>query len=278
MGCSNKEKIKVDEPDNKNKNKDKKSNKKAKQNKNDDDNNNEEEEYEFSEEEEEIEDVGDHDNIEKLKKKHMIKEYYFYPTKDIPKNKFVRKNTDKMLPSDFASKEVDKKDKQYFCFQKNEKQKKHPKNKFIPDDEESKKNNIIEDEIYLFNQKIKQIKSFRPLKKEEILKPYNYQIEYDVNEDGIIDKKSNKEKTKYEYLDMFPNGEGYKYVNSDEEEEKKEEEKTKIKLPKKEIDEKKIEEIKKNDENDIANIINKELKENGLLENNQKVVENANDF
>ena len=41
---------------------------------------------------------------------------------------------------------------------------------------------------------------------------------------------------------------------------------------------KKIEEIKKNDENDIANIINKELKENGLLENNQKVVENANDF
>ena len=79
---------------------------------------------------------------------------------------------------------------------------------------------------------------------------------------------------------MFPNGEGYKFVNSYEEEEKKKEEKNKtiIKLPKKEIEEKKIEEIKKNDENDIANIINKELKENGLLENNQKVAENVNDF
>ena len=54
----------------------------------------------------------------------MIKEYYFYPTKDIPKNKFRRKNIDKMLPSDFASKEVNNKDKQYFCFQKNTKKKK----------------------------------------------------------------------------------------------------------------------------------------------------------
>ena len=277
MGCSNKEKIKVDEPDNKKKNKDKKSNKKDKPKKNNGNNNNEEEEeeYEFSEEADEI---GDDGNIEKLKKKHMIKEYYFYPTKDIPKNKFVRKNVDQKLPSDFASKEVNKKDKQYFCFQKNKKQKKNKKNKFIQDEEKSQKNNIIEDDIYMFNQKMKQVKTFRPLKREEILKSYNYQIEYDINEDGIIEKKSNKEKSKYDYLDMFPNGEAYKFVNNDEEEEKKEEDKIKTKLPKKEIEEKKIEEIKKNDENDIANIINKELKENGLVENNQKKVENANDF
>ena len=76
---------------------------------------------------------------------------------------------------------------------------------------------------------------------------------------------------------MFPNGEAYKFVNNEEE---TKEEKPKIKLPKKNIEEeKKIELIKKNDVNYIANIINKELKENGLIENNKKVVENnANDF
>ena len=55
----------------------------------------------------------------------------------------------------------------------------------------------------------------RATKREEILKPYNYQIEYDINDDGILDKRSNKEKGNYDYLDMFPNGEGYKFVNNE---------------------------------------------------------------
>ena len=52
---------------------------------------------------------------------------------------------------------------------------------------------------------------------------------------------------------------------------KKEKKMIKIKLIylKKKMDEKKIEEIKKNDVNDIANIINKELKENGLINEKQ---------
>ena len=124
---------------------------------------------------------------------------------------------------------------------------------------------------------MKQVKSIRTLKREEIIKPYNYQIEYDMNEEGILDKKSNKEKVKYDFLDMFPNGEGYKFINDDEEESKHEEKKI-IKLPTKKIDEQKIKLIEKNDENNIANIINKELKENGLLENNKKIENNANDF
>ena len=123
---------------------------------------------------------------------------------------------------------------------------------------------------------MKEVKSVRPLKREEIIKPYNYQIEYKCDDSGIIDKVSNKGKEKYEYLDMYPNGEGYKYISNEEE---RKEEKKKINIPKKTIDEKKIELIKKNDVNDIANIINKELKENGLVEDNQKKVQdNANDF
>ena len=201
----------------------------------------------------------------------MQHEYYFYPTKDIPKNKFTKKNIENLLPSDYANKETNKKDKQYLCFAKNKKKKKI----FLPEDE-SVKSNLINDDIYLFNLRMKEVKSVRPLKRDEIIKPYNYQIEYRCDDSGIIDKVSNKDKENYEYLDMYPNGEGYKFISNEEE---RKEEKKKVNIPKKTIDEKKIELIKKNDVNDIANIINKELKENGLVEDNQKKVEdNANDF
>jgi hypothetical protein len=271
MGCSSQKNIEVDDSeDNKGKNnkKDKVGNK-VKQNNNKKDN----EDSEFDEEELEMDDVS---NIENLKKKHMIHEYYFLPTKDIPKRRFVKKDKDKLLPSDFADKEK-KKDTKYFCFIKSNTPKNNKNDIIKKEDESEKNNNLIEDDIYLFNQRMKQVKSIKPLKREEILKPYNYQIEYDINDDGILDKRSNKEKGNYDYLDMFPNGEGYKFVNN---EEKPKVEKPKIKLPpKKNIDEeKKIEMIKKNDENDIANIINKELKENGLIENNKKVEDNVNDF
>ena len=204
----------------------------------------------------------------------MENEFVFYPTKGISKNKFAKNKKDNIVPIDLANKEQNKKDKQYFCFKKNKKKSKKA-NKIL--EEESEKNNLLNDDIYLFNQRMKQVKSIRTLKREEIIKPYNYQIEYDMNEEGILDKKSNKEKVKYDFLDMFPNGEGYKFINDDEEESKHEEKKI-IKLPTKKIDEQKIKLIEKNDENNIANIINKELKENGLLENNKKIENNANDF
>ena len=286
MGCSSQKNAELDESSNDNTH-----NKKSKHDKiNTDKNINEEGSGEEEEGEEEEEEEGknegeeeekemdkenkdkDKDNtIEKLEKLYMQHEYYFYPTKDIPKNKFTKKNIENLLPSDYANKETNKKDKQYLCFAKNKKKKKI----LVPEDE-SAKSNLINDDIYLFNLRMKEVKSVRPLKREEIIKPYNYQIEYKCDDSGIIDKVSNKDKEKYEYLDMYPNGEGYKYISNEEE---RKEEKKKINIPKKTIDEKKIELIKKNDVNDIANIINKELKENGLVEDNQKKVQdNANDF
>ena len=221
------------------------------------------------------------DKIEMLKKKHMIHEYYFYPTKNIPKRKFVKRDIDKELPSDFANRESSKnKDRHYFCFIKNEDKNKNKKNFIDEEEKETEKNNLLEDDIYLFNQRKKKIKSIKPLNREEVIKPYNYQIEYDVNGERIMDIR-NKENNKYEYLDMFPNGEAYKFINNEEEEvnlKEKEEEKKIVIEAKKELEDKKIEMIKKNDVNDIANIINKELKENGLLEGDKKVEENPNDF
>ena len=280
MGCSSQKNVQVDEPDNDTKNnnkKDKKSKSKESPKKKESNKENEEEDDDF-EEEEEME--MDENGIEKLKKKHMINEYIFYPTKDIPKKRFVKKDNDKVLPSDFAGKEKSDKDKQYFCFQKKINKNKTKKYKFRPDDE-SEKNNPIKDEIYHFNQHLQQAKAVRPLKREEIVKPYNYEYEYRLNDDGLLEKKSNKGKEKYEYLDMFPNGEAYKFVNSDDEEENKKD-KNKIDKAKiereKENEAKRIELIKQNDENNIANIINKELKENNLLEGDKKVGDNANDF
>ena len=284
MGCSSQKNAQVDEPDNNKKNNNKKDKKrkespKKKETENESD---EDDDFEEEEEEEEEEMEMDENGIEKLKKKHMINEYIFYPTKDIPKKRFVKKDIDKVLPSDFAGKEKSDKDKQYFCFQKKVNKNETKKYKFRPDDESEKNNNPIKDEIYHFNQHLKQAKTVRPLKREEIVKPYNYQYEYKLNEDDqLLEKKSNKGKEKYEYLDMFPNGEAYKFVNSDDEEENKKE-KNKIDKAKiereKENEAKKIELINQNDENNIANIINKELKENNLLEGDKKAVDNANDF
>ena len=289
MGCSSQKNAQVDDTDT-NKNKKNEGGEKNKKKENPDikkkENKelaleNDENDNDADLEEEELE-LGDENNIEKLKKKHMINEYIFYPTKEIPKKRFVKKDIDKVLPSDFANKEKSNKDKQYYCFQKKLNKPKVKKNKFIPDDE-SEKNNLLQDEIYNFNKNLSKMKSVRPLKREEILKPYNYQIEYDINDDGLLEKRSNKDNSKYDYLDMFPNGEAYKFINRDDDNEKEEKEKKNLveeaKLKKqKEIEEKKIELINKNDENNIANIINKELKENGLLQDNKKVVENANDF
>ena len=98
-----------------------------------------------------------------------------------------------------------------------------------------------------------------------------------MDKKGISNKIENKENMKdnNEYLDIYPNGEAYKYLTNDDEEEKKEpikiEEKNEV------VDAAKIEEIKKKDENDIVNIINKGLEENKLVEK-QPVADSANDF
>ena len=278
MGCSSQKNAQVDEPDNEKNNN--KKDKKSKESPKKKETKNENEEDDDFEEEEVME--MDENGIEKLKKKHMINEYIFYPTKDIPKRRFVKKDIDKVLPSDFAGKEKSDKDKQYFCFQKKVNKNKTKKYKFTPDDE-SEKNNPIKDEIYHFNQHLKQAKAVRPLKREEIVKPYNYQYEYKLNDDDqLLEKKSNKGKEKYEYLDMFPNGEAYKFINSDDEQEENKKEKNKIDKAKiereKENEAKRIELINQNDQNNIANIINKELKENNLLDGDKKAGNNANDF
>jgi len=47
----------------------------------------------------------------------MLKEYDFYLTKEIKKNKFVNKNKDSNLPMDFAYKEENKNQvRTYLCF------------------------------------------------------------------------------------------------------------------------------------------------------------------
>ena len=251
MGCSSQKNIEVENDknlnkENKNINKEIQKNVKNKENGNEESKIDVKEEYENSEKENSEEEIGmndkNQDNIENYKKKHMSHEYYFYPTKNIPKRKFVKRDIDKELPSDFANIETNDKNRQYFCFVKNNDKDKNKKiNKIAPPEErETEKNNLLDDEIYLFNRNMKKIKSIKPLKREEILKPYNYQIELEMNEDGIIDKKSNKENNKYDYLDMFPNGEGYKFINNDEEIKPKEQEK-KIDIPiNKKIEDKKM--------------------------------------
>ena len=207
----------------------------------------------------------------------MLREYDFYLTKEINKNKFVNKNLDPNLPMNYATKVENKnKVRTYLCFVE-PKTKKKKKIEIKPD----KENQIVRDEIYLFNERRKQIKSIKPLQQEEYLKPYSYKVEFEMGEKGISNKVENKviNKDNYEYIDVYPNGEAYKFKpdDSDDEEEKKE---APIKVENNEnqqpLDNAQIEEIKKKDENDIANIINKELEANHLVEG--KKVENANDF
>ena len=99
-----------------------------------------------------------------------------------------------------------------------------------------------------------------------------------MDKKGISNKIENKENMKdnNEYLDIYPNGKAYKHLaNDDNEEEKKEpikiEEKNEV------VDTAIIDDIKKKDENDIVNIINKGLEENKLVEK-QPVADSANDF
>ena len=119
MGCSSNKNVEVEEPSNdKTDNKNKKNKKSSKSDAKD--NSEEEEEKEKEEEEYELNsDDEDNDNentIDKLKRKHMMHEYVFYPTTKIPTNKFPKKNLEGVLPSDFASKEKKNENKQYFCF------------------------------------------------------------------------------------------------------------------------------------------------------------------
>jgi hypothetical protein len=279
MGCSSQKNAEVDDSKIKVDNHEKKNSlKKGKkdgggksndeENKNDNDKDKDKDKDDVNDEDEEAVEL---DDVERIKKEKMMHDYYFYPTKEISKNRFITKSIKGVLPSDFASKEKTKKGQFLSFLEKNKKK----KNEFTGKEEESSKEPLFNDEFYLFNRKINDMKAIRTLKRDEIIKPYNYVNEYEITEEGVKDKKSNKDLNKYEYYDMFPNGEAYKFYTD---EEIPKDDKNKINLPKKKIDEKKIEEIKKNDVNDIANIINKELKENGLINDNQKLVNNDNDF
>ena len=79
---------------------------------------------------------------------------------------------------------------------------------------------------------------------------------------GISNKVTNKINDNNGYIDVYPNGEAYKFLSSKDDEEKKEKPKKVVYNKISELDKAKIEEIKKKDENDIVNIINKGLKEN----------------
>ena len=218
------------------------------------------------------------DEVEQLKKKKMLKEYDFYLTKEIPKNKFVNKNIQSNLPMDFADIEEKKdqvKTKTYLCFV-DAKTKNKKRIEIKPNE-----NQIIRDEVYLFNERRKKIKSIKPLTKEEYLKPYSYKVEFEMGKKGITNKVINKinENGKNEFIDVYPNGEGYKFKPNDSDEENQEEKKKVVENEenKEVLTNEQIEEIKKKDENDIVNIINKGLQENKLVEEEQKA-ENANDF
>lgn len=273
MGCSSQKNAEVDDSKIKDDNHEKKNSlkttKKDKSGESSHGKNNNDKDKDNEDEEEKDEEEIELDDVERIKKEKMLHDYYFYPTKEISKNKFIKKSIQEVLPSDFASKEKSKKGQFLSFLEKNNKK----KNKFTGKEEESSKEPLFNDDFYLFNRKINGMKTIRTLKRDEMIKPYNYVNEYEITEEGIKDKKSNKDMNKYEYYDMFPNGEAYKFYTD---EERKKDDKNKIILPKKKIDEKKIEEIKKNDVNDIANIINKELKQNGLINENQNVVKNDN--
>ena len=257
MGCSSQKNAEVDDSKNKDDNHEKKNSlKKVKKDKSKE-SNHEENNNDSNKDNEDDEEEVELDDVERIKKERMLHDYYFYPTKEISKNKFINKSIKGVLPSDFSSKEKIKKGQFLSFLEKNKKK----KNEFTGNEEESSYDPLLHDNLYLFNQKIKGMKAIRALKRDEMIKPYNYVNEYEINEDGIKDKKSNKDLNKYEYYDMFPNGEAYKFYTD---EERPKDDKNKINLPKK-----KIEEIKKNDVNDIVNIINKELKENGLINDKQ---------
>ena len=231
------------------------------------------------ENEEEEKDDSKLDEVEKLKKKKMLREYDFYLTKEINKNKFVNKNKDSNLPMDFATKVENKNQvRTYLCFVE-AKTKKKKKIEIKP----NKDNLLIRDEIYLFNERRKQIKSIKPLTQEEFIQPYSYKVEFEMGKKGISNKVENKTSThdNFEYLDVYPNGEAYKFKPNDSIDEK-EEEPVKVKVDnamdiKETINTAQVEENQKKDENDIVNIINKGLQENKLVEEEKKA-ENANDF
>ena len=213
------------------------------------------------------------DEVEQLKKQKMLKEYDFYLTKEISKRKFVNKNKDSNLPMDYASTDVKKSNvKTYLCFVE-AKTKKKKRVEIKPNE-----NQLIKDEVYLFKERQKQIKSIKPLTKEEHLQPFSYKIEFEMDKKGISNKLENKlANNNHDYIDLYPNGEAFKYLSNEDEEENKKIIKNKVVDNKEALDKAQIEEIKKNDENDIVNIINKGLQENNLVEKENKG-DNANDF
>ena len=213
------------------------------------------------------------DEVEKLKKQKMLKEYDFYLTKEIPKTKFINKNKDSNLPMDYANNEVKKtQEKKYLCFVEAKTKKKKK-----VEIKSNKENQLVRDEIYLFNERQKQIRAIKPLSREEFVQPFSYKVEFEMGTKGISNKVTNKINDNNGYIDVYPNGEAYKFLSSKDDEEKKEKPKKVVYNKVSELDKAKIEEIKKKDENDIVNIINKGLKENQLVEGEKKA-ENANDF
>ena len=213
------------------------------------------------------------DEVEKLKKQKMLKEYDFYLTKEIPKTKFINKNKDSNLPIDYSNNEVKKtQEKKYLCFVEAKTKKKKK-----VEIKSNKENQLVRDEIYLFNERQKQIRAIKPLSREEFVQPFSYKVEFEMGTKGISNKVTNKINDNNGYIDVYPNGEAYKFLSSKDDEEKKEKPKKVVDNKVSELDKAKIEEIKKKDENDIVNIINKGLKENQLVEGEKKA-ENANDF
>ena len=213
------------------------------------------------------------DEVEKLKKQKMLKEYDFYLTKEIPKTKFINKNKDSNLPIDYSNNEVKKtQEKKYLCFVEAKTKKKKK-----VEIKSNKENQLVRDEIYLFNERQKQIRAIKPLSREEFVQPFSYKVEFEMGTKGISNKVTNKINDNNGYIDVYPNGEAYKFLSNKDDEEKKEKPKKVVDNKVSELDKAKIEEIKKKDENDIVNIINKGLKENQLVEGEKKP-ENANDF
>ena len=203
----------------------------------------------------------------------MLKEYDFYLTKEIPKTKFINKNKDSNLPIDYSNNEVKKtQEKKYLCFVEAKTKKKKK-----VEIKSNKENQLVRDEIYLFNERQKQIRAIKPLSREEFVQPFSYKVEFEMGTKGISNKVTNKINDNNGYIDVYPNGEAYKFLSSKDDEEKKEKPKKVVDNKVSELDKAKIEEIKKKDENDIVNIINKGLKENQLVEGEKKA-ENANDF
>jgi len=51
---------------------------------------------------------------------------------------------------------------------------------------------LVRDEIYLFNERQKQIRAIKPLSREEFVQPFSYKVEFEMGTKGISNKVTNK--------------------------------------------------------------------------------------